>query len=93
MVTYLHDILRMHGTMNIKLPFNLSRSLQSEFVAMASLEEGNFLKSGQYDTKKSLIGSEWKYTTTVVKLGHGMDKISKSYKSLINFNSSLRQCA
>ena len=75
------------------MPFNLSKSLQSEFVAMASLEEGKFLKSGKYDTKKSLIGSEWKYTRTVVKNGHGMDKIVKSYKNLINFNSSLRKCA
>ena len=74
------------------LPFNISKSLQGGFAAVASLEEGKCLKGEQHDTKESLVGSEWKNRRTL-KHAWEMDKIKKSEKNLINFNSSLTQSA
>jgi len=44
----------------LTLPLNLSKSLQAEFAAVASLEDGKCLKGGQQETKESPVGSEWK---------------------------------
>jgi len=38
---------------------NISKSLQTEFVAAAHLEEGQYLEDGLKWNKGSLRGSEW----------------------------------